>query len=271
MLQNSNWSRKRPSLLTLKIRNRKQKLIRFLLVIFSQNRVLLLGVLRSVSSPRCRLHAGVPSNPWSTYPQMATSWIYHRHKPRWDKHSLFNHLVSALSRQYDNLFCLTLTLDLSIIFLSTGLGFRPLPPEDNVESTLIWYRGTNRENFEVWTNALDEFLSRKFRSAWRFFIVLDYMILKLNSNPHDAKKMNYLISFHRLFPAFKVQSIIWSLLLDKNSLLNTQKWMHFVVHKRLLPKCGNEPVLYFCICIVASSQTNGILMHIKLYFRRLCK
>lgn len=48
---------------------------------------------------------------------------------------------------------------------STGLGFRPLPPEDNVESTLIWYRGTNKENFEVWTNALDEFLSRKFQQV----------------------------------------------------------------------------------------------------------
>jgi len=47
----------------------------------------------------------------------------------------------------------------SIIGTNPGLGFRPLPPEDNVESTLIWYRGTNRENFEVWTNALDEFLS----------------------------------------------------------------------------------------------------------------
>jgi sodium/potassium-transporting ATPase subunit beta len=47
----------------------------------------------------------------------------------------------------------------SIIGTNPGLGFRPLPPEDNVESTLIWYRGTNRENYEVWTNALDEFLS----------------------------------------------------------------------------------------------------------------
>lgn len=51
---------------------------------------------------------------------------------------------------------------------STGLGFRPLPPEDNVESTLIWYRGTNKENFEVWTDALDEFLSRKFYHSLPF-------------------------------------------------------------------------------------------------------
>lgn len=48
-----------------------------------------------------------------------------------------------------------------VIKLIVGLGFRPLPPEDNVESTLIWYRGTNKENYGVWTNALDEFLHRK--------------------------------------------------------------------------------------------------------------
>jgi len=46
----------------------------------------------------------------------------------------------------------------SLIGTNPGLGFRPLPPEDNVESTLIWYRGTNKENYGVWTNALDEFL-----------------------------------------------------------------------------------------------------------------
>jgi sodium/potassium-transporting ATPase subunit beta len=49
-------------------------------------------------------------------------------------------------------------------FIFLGLGFRPLPPEDNVESTLIWYRGTNKENYEVWTNALDEFLHRKLKA-----------------------------------------------------------------------------------------------------------
>ncbi|KAG5680840.1 hypothetical protein PVAND_010321 [Polypedilum vanderplanki] len=46
----------------------------------------------------------------------------------------------------------------SLIGTNPGLGFRPLPPEDNVESTLIWYRGTNKEDFKVWTDALDEFL-----------------------------------------------------------------------------------------------------------------
>lgn len=39
-----------------------------------------------------------------------------------------------------------------------GLGFRPMPPSDNVESTLIWYKGTNHENYRTWTDALDKFL-----------------------------------------------------------------------------------------------------------------
>lgn len=43
-----------------------------------------------------------------------------------------------------------------------GLGFRPLPPEDNVESTLIWYKGTDYENYKLWTEALTKFLAGKF-------------------------------------------------------------------------------------------------------------
>lgn len=40
-----------------------------------------------------------------------------------------------------------------------GLGFRPMPPHENVESTLIWYKGTNYENYRTWTDALDRFLA----------------------------------------------------------------------------------------------------------------
>lgn len=43
-----------------------------------------------------------------------------------------------------------------------GLGFRPLPTEDNVESTLIWYKGTEYENYKHWTNSLNEFLAGKY-------------------------------------------------------------------------------------------------------------
>ncbi|XP_014102717.1 sodium/potassium-transporting ATPase subunit beta-2 isoform X1 [Bactrocera oleae] len=51
------------------------------------------------------------------------------------------------------------TLDSSIIGTNPGLGFRPLPPSDNVESTLIWYKGTQHENYKHWTDSLDEFLA----------------------------------------------------------------------------------------------------------------
>lgn len=47
----------------------------------------------------------------------------------------------------------------SIIGTNPGLGFRPMPPSENVESTLIWYKGTNYENYRTWTDALDKFLA----------------------------------------------------------------------------------------------------------------
>ncbi|KAH8409929.1 hypothetical protein KR009_001258 [Drosophila setifemur] len=50
------------------------------------------------------------------------------------------------------------TLDASLIGTNPGLGFRPLPPVDNVESTLIWYKGTQHENYKHWTDSLDDFL-----------------------------------------------------------------------------------------------------------------
>jgi len=40
----------------------------------------------------------------------------------------------------------------------TGLGFRPMPPTENVESTLIWYKGTDNENFKHWVDSLQNFL-----------------------------------------------------------------------------------------------------------------
>ncbi|GLG92260.1 Sodium/potassium-transporting ATPase subunit beta-2 [Gryllus bimaculatus] len=53
----------------------------------------------------------------------------------------------------------TWQLDSSIIGTSPGLGFRPMPEDSNVESTLIWYRGTDRDDFRQWTDTLDEFLA----------------------------------------------------------------------------------------------------------------
>lgn len=46
--------------------------------------------------------------------------------------------------------------------LNLGLGFRPMPQRENVESTLIWYKGTKYENYRQWTDALDKFLASMF-------------------------------------------------------------------------------------------------------------
>lgn len=50
---------------------------------------------------------------------------------------------------------------LYFILLFVGLGFRPQPPLENVESTLIWYRGTDSENFKYWIDSLESFLKGK--------------------------------------------------------------------------------------------------------------
>lgn len=42
-----------------------------------------------------------------------------------------------------------------------GLGFRPMPPESNVESTLIWFKGNDPNNYKYWTEELDKFLASK--------------------------------------------------------------------------------------------------------------
>lgn len=49
-------------------------------------------------------------------------------------------------------------LDDSIIGGNPGLGFRPMPPESNVESTLIWYQKHNPGNSEYWVNETNSFL-----------------------------------------------------------------------------------------------------------------
>lgn len=47
------------------------------------------------------------------------------------------------------------------IFIFLGLGFRPMPPESNVESTLIWYKSSDRGNIEYWQKELKKFLTSK--------------------------------------------------------------------------------------------------------------
>lgn len=43
-------------------------------------------------------------------------------------------------------------------YFLTGLGFRPMPPDANVESTLIWFKASDKNNYRHWTDELDKFL-----------------------------------------------------------------------------------------------------------------
>lgn len=49
-------------------------------------------------------------------------------------------------------------LDRSLIGSNPGLGFRPMPPESNVESTLVWYKASDAMNTLYWREQLDDFL-----------------------------------------------------------------------------------------------------------------
>lgn len=49
-------------------------------------------------------------------------------------------------------------LERSLIGNNPGLGFRPMPPASNVESTLIWYKAKDEGNYRHWARALDSFL-----------------------------------------------------------------------------------------------------------------
>lgn len=49
------------------------------------------------------------------------------------------------------------TLSKSLIGSNPGLGFRPMPPDSHVESTLIWYKMSD-ENYAPWVEKLDDFL-----------------------------------------------------------------------------------------------------------------
>lgn len=42
--------------------------------------------------------------------------------------------------------------------MKTGLGFRPMPPEAKLGSTLIWYKASSPTNMEYWFKSVDTFL-----------------------------------------------------------------------------------------------------------------
>ncbi|KAL7740501.1 hypothetical protein ACLKA6_007029 [Drosophila palustris] len=45
-----------------------------------------------------------------------------------------------------------------IIGSNPGLGFRPMPPEANVESTLVWYESSKKDNYQYWVDETQRFL-----------------------------------------------------------------------------------------------------------------
>ncbi|KAH1004834.1 hypothetical protein HUJ05_005604 [Dendroctonus ponderosae] len=55
-------------------------------------------------------------------------------------------------------------LEKSIIGKSPGLGFRPMPPESNIDSTLIWYKSSDKGNVQHWQRELNKFLIQYNRS-----------------------------------------------------------------------------------------------------------
>ncbi|KAL1513409.1 hypothetical protein ABEB36_002828 [Hypothenemus hampei] len=55
-------------------------------------------------------------------------------------------------------------LEKSLIGGNPGLGFRPMPSDSNVESTLIWYKHSDKGNVQYWQKELNRFLKAYNRS-----------------------------------------------------------------------------------------------------------
>lgn len=67
-------------------------------------------------------------------------------------------------------------LDRSIIGANPGMGFRPMP-EDNLESTLIWFQGSNRSNYEKWENNTKAYLDSMLFLIKKYYVVLILFLL----------------------------------------------------------------------------------------------
>lgn len=50
----------------------------------------------------------------------------------------------------------------SLIGTNPGLGFRPMPPEAHLGSTLIWYKSNRPDNMIYWHDTVNKFLDGKF-------------------------------------------------------------------------------------------------------------
>lgn len=79
-----------------------------------------------------------------------------------------------------------------LIGANPGLGFRPMPPESNVESTLVWFEAANEKNTEHWINALDEFLESKLNcscpKSFDFIEILSSAYTTVNKEDEKNRK-----------------------------------------------------------------------------------
>ncbi|XP_046989972.1 sodium/potassium-transporting ATPase subunit beta-2 [Schistocerca americana] len=78
-------------------------------------------------------------------------------------------------------------LDGSLIGDNPGLGFRPMPPESNVESTLIWYKGSDENNYKYWVEELDKFLEPYRKPGQSASIGQNIQTCSYDNEPADGK------------------------------------------------------------------------------------
>lgn len=67
-------------------------------------------------------------------------------------------------------------LDNGLIGSNPGLGFRPMPEDSNVESTLIWFEASNERNTKYWIEALNDFTKSKFLEYFYFKIIFNVQL-----------------------------------------------------------------------------------------------
>lgn len=77
-----------------------------------------------------------------------------------------------------------------LIGSNPGLGFRPMPDESNVESTLIWFEAANIHNTKHWISALDEFLEGNCTTIVQVHINYNFNFM-LVSRLHEATERAY--------------------------------------------------------------------------------
>lgn len=87
-----------------------------------------------------------------------------------------------------------------------------MPPHKNVESTLIWYKGTDYENYKTWTEELDSFLSGRlllFFFNCKFYVVISNQVVRKSySLPHLVWFLLGATSFMTIYFSTNVACVI---------------------------------------------------------------